>query len=211
MINNINVADCEFRGYCNICKLKSGSNCPTDCKDNPNCYYKQLQAKEQECERLKGKFIVTLGKTGLRQSDKEFYEQQLDQLKSDNKHLNGLLDQALKELEEMRELNDENSLRVTQLATKCCQLEEDNEELKEIIQRHDNDNNALLSEVEDDLVAYYGRYKQALEKVREVCTKYKEICANCECDEYIDCVDCTEGGKAKLAIQILQICDEVNE
>ena len=23
------------------------------CKDNPNCYYKQLKRKEQECERLK--------------------------------------------------------------------------------------------------------------------------------------------------------------
>ena len=23
------------------------------CKDNPNCYYKQLKAKDQECERLK--------------------------------------------------------------------------------------------------------------------------------------------------------------
>ena len=100
---------------------------------------------------------------------------QLDPLKSDNKHLNGLLDQALKELEEMRELKDEESLRVTQLATKCCQLE------------------------------------KAIEKVREICTKYKEICANCECDEYIDCVDCTEGGEAQVAIKVLQICDEVND
>ena len=53
MINNINVADCEFRGYCNICKLKSGSNCPTDCKDNPNCYYKQLKRAEQKLEKIK--------------------------------------------------------------------------------------------------------------------------------------------------------------
>lgn len=25
-----------------------------DCKDNPNCHYKQLQRKEQKCEELKG-------------------------------------------------------------------------------------------------------------------------------------------------------------
>lgn len=25
------------------------------CKDNPNCYYKQLKRKEQECEELKGR------------------------------------------------------------------------------------------------------------------------------------------------------------
>lgn len=63
------------------------------------------------------------------------YEEQLENLKLDNKHLNGLLDQALKELEETRELNDENSLRVTQLATKCCQLQKALEKVKELIQK----------------------------------------------------------------------------
>ena len=56
-----------------------------------------------------------------------------------------------------------------------------------------------------------ARYKQAIEKIKEICTKYKEICANCEGDEYIDCVDCTEGGEAQVAIKVLQICDEVND
>ncbi len=44
----------------------------------------QLKAKEQECEGLKEKVIKWLGKEGLRQSEKEFYEQQLDQLKKQN-------------------------------------------------------------------------------------------------------------------------------
>lgn len=51
------------------------------CKDNPNCYYKQLLRKEQECKELKTKLINWLGKVSLRQSEKEFCEQQLNQLK----------------------------------------------------------------------------------------------------------------------------------
>jgi uncharacterized protein YukE len=109
MINNINVADCEFLGYCNICKLKSASNCPTDCKENPNCYYKQLKAKEQECEELQN--IIDEAKNSkldlksflVGEAIQNEYEQQLDQLKTENKHLNDLLNQALKELEKTRE------------------------------------------------------------------------------------------------------------
>lgn len=46
-----------------------------------------LKVKEQECEELKTKLLNWLGKEGLRQSDKEFYEEQLDQLKAENEVL----------------------------------------------------------------------------------------------------------------------------
>ena len=104
-----------------------------------------LERKEQECDRLKK--IIDEAKNSkldlksflVGDAVQNEYEEQLDQLKLDNKHLNGLLDQALKELEEMRELNDENSLRVTQLATKCSQLEKAIEKIKELIQNEIND------------------------------------------------------------------------
>ena len=100
-----------------------------DCSKNPNCCYKQLkrdeqrivelnktiQAKEQECERFsKGYAELTdivapymddftgyneeLGGFDIVLCVKELMEQ-LDQLKSDNKHLNDLLNQALKDYE----------------------------------------------------------------------------------------------------------------
>ena len=64
----------------------------------------KLKAKEQECEMLKEKLIKWLGKEGLRQSDKEFYEQQLDQFKAENdklkvrniKYMNGNISYQLK-------------------------------------------------------------------------------------------------------------------
>ena len=97
---------------------------------------KAYKAKEQECERLKKEveFYTTPVKLGDYKPITLIMEE-LDQLKLDNKHLNGLLDQALKELEEHRELKDEDSLRVTQLATKCCQLEKAIEKIKEISNR----------------------------------------------------------------------------
>ena len=46
--------------------------------------------------------------------------------------------------------------------------EQECEELKEIIQRHDNDNNALLKEVEDELCEYYRRYIKCLAEIKEI-------------------------------------------
>lgn len=56
MIDGVNVVACfhyvkDSKEY--SCGL---SNCPFHyrfCEENPKCYYKQLQRKEQECERLK--------------------------------------------------------------------------------------------------------------------------------------------------------------
>lgn len=53
----------------------------------------ELQAKEQECERLKYDNDYEVGAL----------ERTIDNLKSENKHLNDLLNQALKELEKTRE------------------------------------------------------------------------------------------------------------
>lgn len=112
----------------------------------------------------------------------EQFEQQLDQLKEQ-------LEAYKMEADEGKEINAE--------------LKAENEQLKNF---HIN-----LVGVKECEIKELARYKQALEKIKEICTKYKEICANCEGDEYIDCVDCTEGGEAQVAIKVLQICDEVND
>ena len=122
IIDGVDVSGCDFydknKKYCLTLKMdtrgfknsscfsgdfqkciQDSKVCPnTFCDNNPNCYYKQLKAKEQECEELK----------------------------------------------------------------------EEIDDLKEIIQRHDNDNNALLSEFEDDLVDYYRRYKECLTEIKEI-------------------------------------------
>lgn len=50
IINDVDVAGCKyFNRFRNICHNK---NLCCDCGKHPNCYYKQLKRKEQECEAL---------------------------------------------------------------------------------------------------------------------------------------------------------------
>ena len=53
IVDSIDVSECEFlwkeklpKRFCN------NGNLDCDCNSNPNCYYKQLKRKEQECEKL---------------------------------------------------------------------------------------------------------------------------------------------------------------
>ena len=57
IINGCDVAGCEYLGLYKECKLKCGSCCPIDCSDNPNCYYKQLKRKEQECQQAMDNYV----------------------------------------------------------------------------------------------------------------------------------------------------------
>lgn len=104
------------------CLVKGGN-----CDSNISCPYKQLKAKEQECDRLTK--IIDEAKNSklylksflVGEAVQNEYEQQLDQLKSDNKHLNDLLDQALKELEEHRDALE----KVREIAEKNHKTEEE--------------------------------------------------------------------------------------
>ena len=90
----------------------------------------QLKAKEQECERLKTKIINWLGREGIRETEKEFYEQQLDQLKADNKVLT----------EQLAIMKSQSALLpAIQFEKKCSRLEKAIEKIKELIQKEIND------------------------------------------------------------------------
>ena len=58
IIDGVDVSGCEWFGQIDldinvICTSNSPKKCNAYCKDIPNCYYKQLKRKEQECEELK--------------------------------------------------------------------------------------------------------------------------------------------------------------
>lgn len=60
IIDGVDVSDCEYRDYRNFCRCNNSK--PNEgekritgiggCEYNPNCYFKQLKRKEQECEDL---------------------------------------------------------------------------------------------------------------------------------------------------------------
>lgn len=48
-------------------------------------------------------------------------------------------------------------------------------------------------------------------KIREICEAAKNECDTCYGDidfDFIDCINCTQGGKARLAEQILELLQE---
>lgn len=54
VINDVDVSKCSYfnntdKSYCEECCSEFGC---AICNDRPNCYYKQLKRKEQECEKL---------------------------------------------------------------------------------------------------------------------------------------------------------------
>lgn len=102
IINGVDVSGCAERSMC------------INCETVTNCYYKQLkraknqivelnkmvEAKKQECEGLRYEI-------GSLENDRDILQEQLDQLKTENKHLNDLLNQALKELEAIQDAYEE--------------------------------------------------------------------------------------------------------
>ena len=92
MIDGIDVSGCEFfETKAQVMQCHMGA-LTQRCKAN-NCYYKQLKAKEQECEELKK--IIDEAKNSkldlksflVGEAVQNEYEQQLDQLKAENEGL----------------------------------------------------------------------------------------------------------------------------
>ena len=82
--------DSEYICTCNSSKKVSGY-----CKDNPNCYYKQLKHEEQECEEFrktndeKNELLAKLGCPTIATAKRKVFclQEQLDQLKAENERL----------------------------------------------------------------------------------------------------------------------------
>ena len=71
IIDGVDISRCkhydEVFNYCDQSYLGEGgllknTKNPKRCECSPNCYYKQLKRKEQECEELQNKFLELNGK-----------------------------------------------------------------------------------------------------------------------------------------------------
>ena len=66
------------------------------CKDNPNCYYKQLKRKEQECERLKW-YLKEIRDDELKTLDIEWDEYETHSIDTEYSNIINLVEEALEE------------------------------------------------------------------------------------------------------------------
>lgn len=107
IIDSIDVSACEFLTKTGHCKAQM-SIMGTDankCKCFPNCYYKQLKRKEQECERLKHDNEYEVGAL----------EKTIDNLKEENDELK----KANKHIEHNRNQKADKLMRIEKFISAC--------------------------------------------------------------------------------------------
>ena len=89
IIDGCDVSGCEFLDnveYDKLCLMISHRNeCQVNCSNKPNCYYKQLKRKEQECEEIRNKL----------NSNIERMNEQNEKLHNENKELKSYIKEDL--------------------------------------------------------------------------------------------------------------------
>ena len=125
------------------------------------------------------------------QAELQAKEQECKELKKANKHI-----------EHNRNQKADKLMRIEKLITACSTGYTD-EFIQELL--------VILHEPEPN--SFENKYKATLTEIKEIAEKVYNDCDNCYRDvdtNYdVDCIDCTLGGKAKLAEQTLQKISEV--
>ena len=107
IIDGVNVSGCEKQGETiagitcgNGERIRLANEIITKhklCKDNPNCVYKQLKAKEQECERLKW-YLKEIRDDELKTLDIELDEYETHCVDTEYSNIINLVEEALEEI-----------------------------------------------------------------------------------------------------------------
>lgn len=124
IIGGIDVSGCKYFDIISThSELQECPSCKDLCKNNPNCLYKQLKRKEQECDELKNRRDEWTSKCEQETKLREFIGEQLDQLK-----------QALAEIKEIAEtcsFTDSSELllcRIEQILQLINEVEDDRQD-----------------------------------------------------------------------------------
>lgn len=113
IVDNIDVSKCEYRDWRNFChcdnsKENEGEERVTGrggCKYNPNCYFKQLKRKEEECEKL----YIQL------KTDEEYHKEEENTLRKIIKNKEERNIELYKENKKFKQAIDEIEYLVTEL------------------------------------------------------------------------------------------------
>ena len=169
IIDGVDVSGCvQFTQEGDCCNLGGG------CKGWPNCYFKQLKRKEQECEKLNNEIIdmnsiiedaaINLGNKDFTLYDLPFeikkLSQECENLKAEEKYLKQCCQKAG---EELAKHSFEYDGKEKNLVVQAIELNEKYEELKE-------DRYNLNMEM-----YMLDRYRKALEEIEE---HYEKVVKN---------------------------------
>lgn len=169
MIDGVDVSKCEFilDSIGIICNLKNGRTDKCNCSDYPNCDFKQLARKTQECEKLQEQISKI----------KEYVRHNMFDVDCDN-----WFDRFIYTFEDWKKSILENENKYKQ---ECEELKEENEELNKrnnfLLQRLEVDDTEtslvfkLRKELENSKNEFYFaikselKYKQALDEIEKKC------------------------------------------
>ena len=149
IIDGCDVSGCEWYTQGATGMICADWHISNDCSKNPNCYYKQLKRKEQECERWISHFNCKMSTTAE-------LLQQLYQLKAEN--------------EELKRQNNQFDIGINEQFSKIIELEGRNNLLKQTltgIKEIANYKDDFLMNP-DDYCEMSKRLKQILQKISEV-------------------------------------------
>lgn len=177
IIDGVDVSGCVFYGFSNLnnhlCTSKEFSKIDcTYCNDNPNCYYKQLKVKEQECEELKDnlpnaitRLMGELDQLKAELEQEKAWHKTSDEISKVNSEYTAKLQAENKELkEELEELKEENEYN----EANAIEFKQTLTEIKEIAEKHAprcNDNADCGFECD---ACHLSDLKQILNKISEV-------------------------------------------
>lgn len=152
IIDNVDASGCEWIREVGldseyICTCNSPNKTSGYCKDNPNCYYKQLKRKEQECEALKAELEQY---KASKQASYEALQKKCNELELENRKLK----EYQKLLEEQMKFN-QSELELS-LSSEINRSEFLLKEFKRVDKQKDN----WREKAE--------RYKQTLTEIKEI-------------------------------------------
>lgn len=107
IIDGVDVSGCEWFGQFDldinvICTSNSPKKCSAYCKDNPNCYYKQLVRKEQNLQEAMDISIKEFNRAEELKTLLKRKEQKCEEL---NKQVE-ILNEKCQQLAQLKEEND---------------------------------------------------------------------------------------------------------
>lgn len=170
IIDGVVVSDCKDI-YCGTNCGNTGASCPDiKCKNNPNCYFKQLARKSQECEELREDYAELEHRHNEAFQDferiKQKYEhlqEKYEALKLENEEGYEIVDELKHECEELKE---ENQKLEMQLCNDCGERDDYNIPCKMIRDL----GYGLQKEIEEN-----DRYRKALEEIEEYAKENDEM------------------------------------
>ena len=171
IIDGVDVSGCEYLDnidFDELClMLSSPHECQVNCSNKPNCYYKQLMRKGQECQQAMDNYVqLDLQRVKEYNELVDLYkakEQECEELKEKYKWYDHYKEQALYN----KDLCNEKSKQLDQLKAENEELKEKVKELRQGWINCDKERN--LQEANSEFrQRVINRYKQALTEIKEI-------------------------------------------